>query len=61
MAAKNKRRPTGYDLHNALALRQAGKTAQAKAAENNAKQWLRRMVILEGAAKQGKPQGGRAV
>jgi hypothetical protein len=31
-----------------LAYREAGKTMQAKAAENEAKYWLRKMLVLEG-------------
>jgi hypothetical protein len=42
-----------------LAFRQSGKTDQAKAAENQAKRWLRRMILLEAAAAHGKSQGGR--
>jgi hypothetical protein len=42
-----------------LALRQVGKAAQAKTAENKAKSWLRKMMILEAQAGRGKPQGGR--
>lgn len=78
MAAKNKRRPTQFDMQQAfaahleasrkahawaeksIALRQAGKAAQAKIAENNAKAWLRKMLTIEEQAGQGKPQGGRA-
>jgi hypothetical protein len=44
-----------------LALRRAGKTEQAEAAENKAKQWLRRMMVIEAAATHGKPCGDRAV
>jgi hypothetical protein len=43
-----------------LALRQAGKAAQAKAAENKAKRWLRRMMVIERAANEGKAVGGAA-
>jgi hypothetical protein len=41
------------------AYRQAGKTAQAKAAESKARQWLRKVIVFEARAVTGKPQGGR--
>jgi hypothetical protein len=43
-----------------LALRRAGKASQANEAENKAKFWLRKMLMLEDQAGHGKPRGGRA-
>jgi hypothetical protein len=43
-----------------LAYRQAGKTAQARAAEGKARQWLRKVIAFEAWAASGKPQGGRS-
>jgi hypothetical protein len=43
-----------------LAYRQAGKTSQAKAAEQKARQWLRKVMVFEAWAATGKPQGGRS-
>ena len=42
-----------------LAYRQAGKIPQAKAAEHKARQWLRKVMVLEAWAARGKTQGGR--
>jgi hypothetical protein len=43
-----------------LVYRQAGKTAQAKAAEQKARHWLRKVMVFEARAATGKPQGGRS-
>jgi hypothetical protein len=42
----------------AIAYRQTGKTAQAKAAEQKARQWLKNVLALEAQTATGKPQGG---
>jgi hypothetical protein len=41
-----------------IALREAGKTAEADAAERRARRWLKTALDLEGQAAIGKPQGG---
>jgi len=76
MAAKKKRRVTGYDLQKAfgvhidatqrayaaaeraVALREAGKTRAANAAEREAKKWLNKAIAIESALP-ARPQGGR--
>jgi hypothetical protein len=42
-----------------IELRQAGKIAQAKAAEAKAKHWLKKTLAIEAATAHGKPEGGR--
>jgi len=42
-----------------LAYRQAGKAKQAEAAEQKAREWLSKTLVLEAWAATGKPQGGR--
>jgi hypothetical protein len=43
-----------------LTYRHAGKALQAKAAETKARQWLRKVMMLEEWAITGKPEGGRS-
>jgi hypothetical protein len=42
-----------------LALRRAGKAAQAKKAEIEVKRWLKRTMLIEAATARAKPHGGR--
>jgi hypothetical protein len=42
-----------------IALRAAGKNAQADLAERRARRWLKTAIDLEGQTAIGKPQGGR--
>jgi hypothetical protein len=42
-----------------LVLREAGKTSQAKAAEDKARYYLAKAMVIEGKAAHGKPTGGQ--
>jgi hypothetical protein len=49
----------GVGASSRLTLRRAGKTALAKAAARKVKYWLRLMIVMKTAAKQGKLQEAR--